>query len=231
MWHPEFYDRCPFIASSQPPQEKGQARAALAYSQGSHSLVSSRAGPGTEPGSLEGLVWDTLFPRRPSELLLEAGEDLSVGTEPGPHLQGWLGFGRAGPSQSEREAQARVSWSSASEGRVTGGGRGGAGGLTAPKQGWSGPSRSPSPPQGSRMRFLDTMSMHMAISGLSGFQRSLWMAAKQGKRKARHPTQRGQKSQNKASGPVVRARCRRPERGAWDRLSSLPACLSVPRPG
>uniref|UniRef100_A0A452TLM4 DNA polymerase subunit gamma-1 n=1 Tax=Ursus maritimus TaxID=29073 RepID=A0A452TLM4_URSMA len=57
--------------------------------------------------------------------------------------------------------------------------------------------------QGSRMRFLDTMSMHMAISGLSGFQRSLWMAAKQGKRKARHPTQRGQKSPQKASGPVV----------------------------
>ncbi|XP_058592589.1 DNA polymerase subunit gamma-1 isoform X1 [Neofelis nebulosa] len=63
--------------------------------------------------------------------------------------------------------------------------------------------------QGSRMRFLDTMSMHMAISGLSGFQRSLWMAAKQGKRKARHPTQRGQKSQNKASGPVI---------SAWDWL-------------
>jgi len=53
------------------------------------------------------------------------------------------------------------------------------------------------------MRFLDTMSMHMAISGLSGFQRSLWMAAKQGKRKARHPTQRGQKSPHKASGPVI----------------------------
>ncbi|XP_064425971.1 DNA polymerase subunit gamma-1 isoform X4 [Mirounga angustirostris] len=57
--------------------------------------------------------------------------------------------------------------------------------------------------QGSRMRFLDTMSMHMAISGLSGFQRSLWMAAKQGKRKARHPTQRGQKSPRKANGPVI----------------------------
>uniref|UniRef100_A0A8C0ZH29 DNA polymerase subunit gamma-1 n=1 Tax=Cyanistes caeruleus TaxID=156563 RepID=A0A8C0ZH29_CYACU len=37
--------------------------------------------------------------------------------------------------------------------------------------------------QGSKMRFLDTMSMHMAISGLTGFQRSLWMAAKHGKRK------------------------------------------------
>ncbi|XP_032476134.1 DNA polymerase subunit gamma-1 isoform X2 [Phocoena sinus] len=57
--------------------------------------------------------------------------------------------------------------------------------------------------QGSHMRFLDTMSMHMAISGLSSFQRSLWMAAKQGKRKARHPTQRGQKSQSKANGPAI----------------------------
>nr|XP_045002261.1 DNA polymerase subunit gamma-1 isoform X1 [Jaculus jaculus] len=57
--------------------------------------------------------------------------------------------------------------------------------------------------QGSRMRFLDTMSMHMAISGLSSFQRSLWMAAKQGKHKAQHPTQRVQKSQRKSSGPGV----------------------------
>eukprot|EP00069_Balaena_mysticetus_P001737 bmy_15707T0 len=57
--------------------------------------------------------------------------------------------------------------------------------------------------RGSRMRFLDTMSMHMAISGLSSFQRSLWMAAKQGKHKARHPTQRGQKSQSKANGPAI----------------------------
>ncbi|KAK1160831.1 DNA polymerase subunit gamma-1 [Acipenser oxyrinchus oxyrinchus] len=36
--------------------------------------------------------------------------------------------------------------------------------------------------KGSNMRFLDTMSMHMAISGLTGFQRSLWMASKHGKR-------------------------------------------------
>lgn len=57
------------------------------------------------------------------------------------------------------------------------------------------------------MRFLDTLSMHMAISGLSSFQRSLWVAAKQSKGKARHPTQRAQKSRNKASGPVVRALC------------------------
>lgn len=65
--------------------------------------------------------------------------------------------------------------------------------------------------QGSRMRFLDTMSMHMAISGLSSFQRSLWMAAKQGKRKTGHPTHRGQKSQRKqASGLEV---------SSWDWMS------------
>ncbi|CAO2614141.1 DNA polymerase subunit gamma-1 [Lemmus lemmus] len=57
--------------------------------------------------------------------------------------------------------------------------------------------------QGSRMRFLDTMSMHMAISGLSSFQRSLWMAAKQGKHKTRQPTHRSQRSQRKAGGPEI----------------------------
>lgn len=45
------------------------------------------------------------------------------------------------------------------------------------------------------MRFLDTMSMHMAISGLSSFQRSLWMAAKQGKHKARPPAQRARRAE------------------------------------
>ncbi|XP_054306340.1 DNA polymerase subunit gamma-1 isoform X2 [Pongo pygmaeus] len=58
--------------------------------------------------------------------------------------------------------------------------------------------------QGSRMRFLDTMSMHMAISGLSSFQRSLWIAAKQGKHKVQPPTKQVQKSQRKARrGPAV----------------------------
>ncbi|XP_075413957.1 DNA polymerase subunit gamma-1 isoform X2 [Tenrec ecaudatus] len=57
--------------------------------------------------------------------------------------------------------------------------------------------------QGSRMRFLDTMSMHMAIAGLSGFQRSLWMAAKQGRHKVRPPPQRSPKSQHKARGPAI----------------------------
>uniref|UniRef100_A0A8C8FDV6 DNA polymerase subunit gamma-1 n=1 Tax=Oncorhynchus tshawytscha TaxID=74940 RepID=A0A8C8FDV6_ONCTS len=37
--------------------------------------------------------------------------------------------------------------------------------------------------KGSKARFLDTMSLHMAISGLTGFQRTLWMANKHGKRR------------------------------------------------
>ncbi|XP_042554436.1 DNA polymerase subunit gamma-1 [Dipodomys spectabilis] len=59
--------------------------------------------------------------------------------------------------------------------------------------------------QGSRLRFLDTMSLHTAISGLSGFQRSLWMAAKQGRHKAQQLAQRGRKTRGKANGhgPVI----------------------------
>lgn len=72
------------------------------------------------------------------------------------------------------------------------------------------------------MRFLDTMSMHMAISGLSSFQRSLWMAAKQGKHKARPPAQRGPKSQSRANGPMVRVQW------AWgDPVTSLPIWLKA----
>ncbi|NWR69725.1 DPOG1 polymerase, partial [Centropus unirufus] len=58
--------------------------------------------------------------------------------------------------------------------------------------------------QGSRMRFLDTMSMHMAISGLTGFQRSLWMAAKHGKRKGlQQVKQHIKKTSSKVEGPAV----------------------------
>ncbi|XP_077174016.1 DNA polymerase subunit gamma-1 isoform X2 [Paroedura picta] len=58
--------------------------------------------------------------------------------------------------------------------------------------------------EGSRMRFLDTMSMHMAISGLSGFQRSLWMAAKHGKRKGQQQVQEHiKKMRSKTDGPVI----------------------------
>uniref|UniRef100_A0A673BYT9 DNA polymerase subunit gamma-1 n=1 Tax=Sphaeramia orbicularis TaxID=375764 RepID=A0A673BYT9_9TELE len=37
--------------------------------------------------------------------------------------------------------------------------------------------------KGSKVRFMDTMSLHMAISGLTGFQRTLWMASKMGKKR------------------------------------------------
>ncbi|NXE66319.1 DPOG1 polymerase, partial [Calcarius ornatus] len=58
--------------------------------------------------------------------------------------------------------------------------------------------------QGSKMRFLDTMSMHMAISGLTGFQRSLWMAAKQGKRRGlQQVKEHMKKTRSKAEGPAV----------------------------
>lgn len=54
------------------------------------------------------------------------------------------------------------------------------------------------------MRFLDTMSMHMAISGLTGFQRSLWMAAKHGKRKGlQQVKQHMKKTRSKMEGPAV----------------------------
>ncbi|NWV01370.1 DPOG1 polymerase, partial [Upupa epops] len=58
--------------------------------------------------------------------------------------------------------------------------------------------------QGSRVRFLDTMSMHMAISGLTGFQRSLWMAAKQGKRKGlQQVKEHMKKTRSQTEGPVI----------------------------
>ncbi|XP_068814260.1 DNA polymerase subunit gamma-1 [Struthio camelus] len=58
--------------------------------------------------------------------------------------------------------------------------------------------------QGSRVRFLDTMSMHMAISGLTGFQRSLWMAAKHGKRKGlQQVKQHMKKTRSKSEGPAI----------------------------
>uniref|UniRef100_A0A8C5RQE8 DNA polymerase subunit gamma-1 n=1 Tax=Laticauda laticaudata TaxID=8630 RepID=A0A8C5RQE8_LATLA len=58
--------------------------------------------------------------------------------------------------------------------------------------------------QGSQTRFLDTMSMHMAISGLTGFQRSLWKAAKQGKGRGLQQVQQHiKKTRRKGSGPVI----------------------------
>ncbi|KAM4826428.1 DNA polymerase subunit gamma-1 [Thomomys bottae] len=57
--------------------------------------------------------------------------------------------------------------------------------------------------QGSRLRFLDTMSLHMAISGLSSHQRSLWMAAKRGRHSTQTPAQRGGKAPRQANGPAI----------------------------
>ncbi|XP_010138021.1 PREDICTED: DNA polymerase subunit gamma-1, partial [Buceros rhinoceros silvestris] len=58
--------------------------------------------------------------------------------------------------------------------------------------------------QGSRVRFLDTMSMHMAISGLTGFQRSLWMAAKHGKRKGMQQVKEHmEKTRSQNEGPAI----------------------------
>ncbi|XP_026537638.1 DNA polymerase subunit gamma-1 [Notechis scutatus] len=58
--------------------------------------------------------------------------------------------------------------------------------------------------QGSQTRFLDTMSMHMAISGLTGFQRSLWKAAKQGKGRGLQQVQQHiKKTRSKSSGPMI----------------------------
>ncbi|XP_011605608.2 DNA polymerase subunit gamma-1 isoform X1 [Takifugu rubripes] len=62
--------------------------------------------------------------------------------------------------------------------------------------------------KGSKVRFMDTMSLHMAISGLTGFQRTLWMANKMGKKRGlqevkEHIKKTGQKRQ----GPMI---------GSWD---------------
>ncbi|KAI2648511.1 DNA polymerase subunit gamma-1 [Labeo rohita] len=62
--------------------------------------------------------------------------------------------------------------------------------------------------KGSKMRFLDTMSLHMAISGLTGFQRSLWMASKYGKRKGLQEVKEHMKRLSRRSeGPKI---------GSWE---------------
>uniref|UniRef100_H3BE66 DNA polymerase subunit gamma-1 n=1 Tax=Latimeria chalumnae TaxID=7897 RepID=H3BE66_LATCH len=75
--------------------------------------------------------------------------------------------------------------------------------------------------KGSKVRFLDTMSMHMAISGLTGFQRSLWMATKHGKRNGlQEVKQHIRKTRSKAKGPAI---------GAWDwvNISSINNLVDV----
>uniref|UniRef100_A0A665VII3 DNA polymerase subunit gamma-1 n=1 Tax=Echeneis naucrates TaxID=173247 RepID=A0A665VII3_ECHNA len=62
--------------------------------------------------------------------------------------------------------------------------------------------------KGSKMRFMDTMSLHMAISGLTGFQRTLWMASKLGKRKGLQEVKEHiKKAGRKRDGPMI---------GSWE---------------
>ncbi|XP_067357780.1 DNA polymerase subunit gamma-1 isoform X2 [Channa argus] len=62
--------------------------------------------------------------------------------------------------------------------------------------------------KGTKVRFMDTMSLHMAISGLTGFQRTLWMANKLGKRKGLQGVKEHiKKARQKRDGPMI---------GSWD---------------
>uniref|UniRef100_A0A3Q3L1M7 DNA polymerase subunit gamma-1 n=1 Tax=Mastacembelus armatus TaxID=205130 RepID=A0A3Q3L1M7_9TELE len=62
--------------------------------------------------------------------------------------------------------------------------------------------------KGSKVRFIDTMSLHMAISGLTGFQRMLWMASKMGKKMGLQEVKEHiKKARQKREGPMI---------GSWD---------------
>uniref|UniRef100_A0A8C5FJY7 DNA polymerase subunit gamma-1 n=1 Tax=Gadus morhua TaxID=8049 RepID=A0A8C5FJY7_GADMO len=69
--------------------------------------------------------------------------------------------------------------------------------------------------KGSQMRFLDTMSLHMAVSGLTGFQRTLWMANKLGKKRGLQEVKDHMKK--------VGWKKKEPGIGSWDwvKISSL----------
>uniref|UniRef100_A0A4W6EBV9 DNA polymerase subunit gamma-1 n=1 Tax=Lates calcarifer TaxID=8187 RepID=A0A4W6EBV9_LATCA len=62
--------------------------------------------------------------------------------------------------------------------------------------------------KGSMVRFMDTMSLHMAISGLTGFQRTLWMASKLGKKRGLQEVKEHiKKTGQKGEGSMI---------GSWD---------------
>uniref|UniRef100_A0A1A8EHG9 DNA polymerase subunit gamma-1 n=1 Tax=Nothobranchius kadleci TaxID=1051664 RepID=A0A1A8EHG9_NOTKA len=62
--------------------------------------------------------------------------------------------------------------------------------------------------KGSKVRFMDTMSLHMAISGLTGFQRTLWMANKLGKKRGLQEVKDHlKKAGQNRKGPMI---------GSWD---------------
>lgn len=51
---------------------------------------------------------------------------------------------------------------------------------------------------------MDTMSLHMAISGLTGFQRTLWMASKLGRKRGLQEVKKHiKKAEQKKEGPGV----------------------------
>lgn len=59
-------------------------------------------------------------------------------------------------------------------------------------------------PKGSKVRFMDTMSLHMSISGLTGFQRTLWMANRLGKKRGLQDVKEHiKKTGQKREGPMV----------------------------
>ncbi|CAL9697294.1 unnamed protein product [Knipowitschia caucasica] len=75
--------------------------------------------------------------------------------------------------------------------------------------------------KGSKVRFMDTMSLHMAISGLTGFQRTLWMANKLGKRRGLQEVKEHiKKTGKKKDGPMI---------GSWDwvNISSINNLVDV----
>ncbi|XP_040198347.1 DNA polymerase subunit gamma-1 [Rana temporaria] len=75
--------------------------------------------------------------------------------------------------------------------------------------------------KGSKMRFMDTMSIHMAISGLTGFQRTLWMASKYGKKKGlQEVKQHIMKTRHKYDGPAINS-------WDWVNISSINNLVDV----
>ncbi|CAG0917890.1 unnamed protein product, partial [Notodromas monacha] len=57
----------------------------------------------------------------------------------------------------------------------------------------------------SGLRFVDTMSMHIAVAGLTSYQRALWMARKAKSTKPKKETEVTKKAKSKLRGPVVNA--------------------------
>ncbi len=68
------------------------------------------------------------------------------------------------------------------------------------------------------MRFLDTMSMHIAVSGFTSYQRALWMAKKAQNSRGKE-TKATKKAKSKMMGPPV-TKMMGPPVTAWMHVSS-----------